>query len=127
MQDIKTIMTADESGAELVDFAKQTAQRLVNDRLARTQIRNIFTEVRKIEAMWPRQQEDAIRRLNMLKPKLSYQRARAREVKYLEKVLTEAIDYVDRAPSEEKDGRFQRFVDLFEAILAYHRAEGGRN
>ena len=123
---VQTIMTADESGAELVNFAQATAQRLVRDRLTRTQIRNIFTEVRQIEAMWPGQ--EASRRLNMLKPKLSYQKARARQMDYLEPILVEAIDSVDQAPSlEEKNRRFERFVDLFEAILAYHRAEGGRS
>lgn len=122
---IKTIMTADESGAELVNFAKATAQRLVKDRLTRSQIRNIFTEVRQIEAMWP--DPDAMRRLNMLKPKLSYSTARARQVEYLETVLCEAIDLVDQAAPELKTQRFERFMDLFEAILAYHRAEGGRS
>ena len=123
---VQTIMTADESGAELVSFAKATAQRLVKDRLTRSQIRNIFTEVRQIEAIWPSQ--EAMRRLNMLKPKLSYSTARSSEVKQLEIVLSEAISLVDQAPNEEeRDKRFQRFMDLFEAILAYHRAEGGRN
>jgi CRISPR-associated protein Csm2 len=122
---VQTIMTADESGAELVNFAKATAQRLVKDRLTRSQIRNIFTEVRQIEAMWPGQ--EAMRRLNMLKPKLSYSTARSPQVDYLEKVLREAIDMVDQAPEGQRDQRFKRFMDLFEAILAYHRAEGGRN
>ncbi len=133
---IHTIMTADESGAELVNFARATAQRLVKDRLTRSQIRNIFTEVRRIEAMWAGGEEpeeiqsrkEALRRLNMLKAKLSYASARARQVNHLEKVLTEAIDEVGKAPSNDvKNERFQRFVDLFEAILAYHRAEGGRS
>jgi CRISPR-associated protein Csm2 len=123
---IQTIMTADESGAELVNFARATAQRLVKDRLTRSQIRNIFTEVRQIEAMWPSQ--DAMRRLNMLKPKLSYSTARSSQVQQLETVLVEAISLVDQAPNdEERNKRFQRFMDLFEAILAYHRAEGGRS
>lgn len=123
---VHTIMTADDSGTELVDFAKATAERLVRDNLTRNQIRNIFTEVRQIEAMWPG--EDAMRRLNMLKPKLSYATARAPQVKYLETVLVEAINEVDQAPNKaERNKCFKRFTDLFEAILAYHRSEGGRN
>jgi len=123
---IHTLMTADDNNAELVNFAKATAERLVKDQLTRSQIRNIFTEVRRIEALWP--EPDAMRRLNMLKPKLSYQTARTRQVEYLEKVLVEAIDEVGKATDlESRTQRFQRFVDLFEAILAYHRAEGGRN
>ena len=125
---IHTIMTADDDGKALVDFAKAAAERLVKDQLSRSQIRNIFTEVRQIEAMWSGNETEAMRRLNMVKPKLSYQSARHRQVKYLEKTLSEAIDEVNKAATlEEKTERFQRFVNLFEAILAYHRAAGGRN
>lgn len=125
---IKIIMTEDKSGAELVDFAKASAIRLVRDRLTRTQIRNIFTEVRQIEAMWTGNKIEAMRRLNMLKPKISYQTARTRQVEYLANILTKAIDEVDQAPTPAlKTERFHRFINLFEAILAYHRSEGGRN
>jgi CRISPR/Cas system CSM-associated protein Csm2 small subunit len=42
--------------------------------------------------------------------------------------MSEAIDMVNQVPAgEERDQRFVRFMDLFEAILAYHRALGGRN
>lgn len=127
---VKTIMTADESGEELVTFARETAIRLANKNLKRNQIRNIFTEVRQIEALWEIDKTKAVRRLNMLKPKMAYQSDRHKEVSYLESVLSEAITEVMNAQkeSEEKmDQAFKRFTDLFEAILAYHRAEGGKN
>lgn len=127
MSNVKTIMTADETGAELVKFADQTADRLVKDNLTRSQIRNIFTEVRRIEALWDADQANALRRLNMLKPKLDYQASRTPSVKYLREVLSQAIDQVSTPLGEARDQRFKRFVDLFEAILAYHRAKGGRN
>jgi len=118
-------MTADEAGAGLVTFAQQAADRLVESKLTRSQIRTVFTEVRQIEAQWGK--PEAIRRLNMLKPKLAYQTARSNSVDYLRLVLSEAIDEVVQSPANKRDERFQRFVDLFEAILAYHRAKGGRN
>jgi CRISPR-associated protein Csm2 len=128
MADVKTIMTADPSGAELVAFAESTADRLVKNNLTRAQIRNIFTEVRRIEALWETKPDDAMRRLNMLKPKLDYQVSRARSVDLLKDVLSQAIDQVEAAGEPvERERRFRRFVDLFEAILAYHRAKGGRN
>jgi CRISPR-associated protein Csm2 len=122
---VQSIMTADESGADLVTFAQQTANVLVKNNLTRSQIRTIFTEVRQIEALWPK--PEAVRRLSMLKPKLAYQSARSNTVSHLRDVLTEAIDQVVQAPADQRDRRFQRFMDLFEAILAYHRAQGGRN
>jgi CRISPR-associated protein Csm2 len=127
MTSIQTIMTQDQTGQELVQFAERTAERLVKDGLTRSQIRNIFTEVRKVEALWEINPEKATRRLTMLKPKLDYQTSRQRHVKGLQSVLTEAIDLVNQAEGEERNKRFQRFMELFEAILAYHRSKGGRN
>jgi len=120
-------MKSDPSGAELVKFAEQTADQLVHHNLTRAQIRNIFTEVRKIEALWDNRHEDALRRLNMLKPKLDYATARNNSVQLLRDVLGKAIDEVNAAEGGERDKRFQKFMDLFEAILAYHRARGGRS
>ncbi len=124
---IHTIMTADESGKELVEFAQQTAKTLVGNNLTRSQIRTIFTEVRQIEAMWETRKADALRRLLMLKPKLAYQTARTPALDQLKTVLSEAVDEVEKASQSQKEQAFKRFVDLFEAILAYHRALGGRN
>jgi len=128
---IHTIMTADQTGEELVKFAERTAEQLVKDELTRSQIRNIFTEMRQIETLWSSESSakktEALRRLNMLKPKLAYQTARSSPVKLLAEVLSEGITSVSTASEEERDQRFTRLVDLFEAILAYHRARGGRN
>lgn len=127
MTDVKSIMRGDPDGSELVLFARQTADKLVHSNLTRTQIRNIFTEVRKIEAMWDVKQEDALRRLNMLKPKLDYATARAKGMSELKVVLNKAIDEVNAVTGDERDKRFKRFMDLFEAILAYHHASDKRN
>lgn len=125
---VKKIMAKGENGNELVTFAEQTAKTLVGNNLTRAQIRNIFTEVRKIEALWNARPKDALWRLNMLKPKLDYQAVRTKPVELLRDVLTNAINQVNEADSDdERNRRFRVLVDLFEAILAYHRAKGGRN
>ncbi|MCX7839377.1 MAG: type III-A CRISPR-associated protein Csm2 [Anaerolineae bacterium] len=126
-QRVQTIMTADPDGKELVLFAEQTADALVKQSLTRSQIRTIFTEVRQIEAIWDKRKGEAIRRLSMLKPKLAYQAARSSTVNQLRDVLSDAIDEVLKAPDDKRDQTFERFVELFEAILAYHRAKGGKN
>ncbi len=137
MSNVQTIMTNDPTGQELVKFAEITAQQLVTNQLTRGQIRNIFTEVRKIEALWDaegvkkpdeRDYNKALRRLVMLKPKMDYQTSRIPQVQRLKEVLAEGIDEVAKGKdNKEKDERFKRFMNLFEAILAYHRAKGGRN
>jgi CRISPR type III-A-associated protein Csm2 len=123
---VQTIMTADKTGEELVAFAQATAKQLVKDSLNRAQIRNIFTEMRQIETMWSRDPGEALRRLNMLKPKLAYQTARSPQLRGLAQVLSEGITLVSAAREDERDDHFTRLVDLFEAILAYHRSEGGK-
>lgn len=125
---IAQIITEDASGDELVKFAEQTAITLVGNNLRNTQIRNIFTEVRKIDALRMQDPDAALRRLQMLKPKLAYQAARQKAVKLLQNVLTEAVNQVAQIQDPEKrEKAFDRFMDLFEAILAYHRANGGKN
>lgn len=115
-------VTVEEAEALGRDLARQ---------LTTSQIRNIFGTVRRIEMNWPEEarsdeeqqrQTRAQRDLLLLKPKMAYQakRERGRGVGTLTRVLTDAIDLVDGDRI-----RFQRFVDFFEAILAYHKAHGG--
>jgi len=127
---VTTIMTADPTGHDMVEFAKQNAQVWKAD-LKRTQIRNIFTEAREIEAGWiDDAPEKSMRRLNLLKAKLAYQQARhekSQGLRGLVDTLTRAIDEVGKASGLQQSERFHRFMELFEAILAYHRAFGGGN
>ena len=71
------------------------------------------------------------RELLLIKPKLAYQYGRATNsggdrkkdgMELLKETLSLAIDQVER----DRD-RFKRFVEFFEAILAYHRCRGGKS
>jgi CRISPR-associated protein Csm2 len=68
----------------------------------------------------------------LLKPKLAYARARAtgneskEALASFEKVLGAGIDAIFRGTKESEFKRFKNFASFFEAILAYHRAEGGK-
>lgn len=104
-------------GRPLVDAAERLGQELRN--LKTSQIRNIYGLVKQMEMSGFDPHEFV-----MLKPKLAYAAARAdskHEAERLRDVLSWAIDAV----GTDQD-RFARFVDFFEAILAYHRAAGGR-
>jgi len=124
---IQIIMTADESGEELVKYAEALAVSLVRGDLKRGQIRTVFGEMRQIESLWRKDPADGLRKLTMLKPKLAYQSARTQPMQPLSAALSEAIDMVIKAPADQREKRFRRFVELFESILAYHRANGGRD
>jgi len=118
---IRTIITQDQPKL-LVDQAEEIGRALSRS-LSKSQIRNVFGTVRQIQMKWAGEAQKAAsyRELLMLKPKLKYQAARTKEVEPLADVLDKAIDHVG-----DDQVRFGRFVDFFEAILAYHTAYGGK-
>jgi CRISPR-associated protein Csm2 len=108
---------------ELVEYAEEIAKVLVNERLTTSQIRSFFSEVRLIEGIVREKKEmtpEVERRLYLLKPKLAYQARQSQGAKELEKALKPTIDC-----AVESKENFLRFIDFFEAILAYHKAKGG--
>ena len=128
---LQTIIT-DPNGAEtLVKTADELGKDLQRQGLSTSQIRAIFGEVRQIEAEWSMGNDHrakARHKLILLKPKMAYRarRERGRAVAALVKVLDPAVDLVVQGKdAKEQDDRFQRFVEFFEAILAYHKAYGG--
>ncbi len=115
-----------ESAKLMVEWGEKIAQKLRNEDLTSSQIRNLFSQVRRIELSWFSNDEAESQRryseLLRLKPRIAYQAARAgKAVQLLADVLIPAIDCVDG----NRD-YFQNFVDFFEAILAYHKALGGK-
>jgi len=117
-QDIEQIIMGNAN--KLIEVAERLGQDFAHG-LSTSQIRNVFGEVRRLQ-MKGKFDQQAARELILLKPKLAYQAGRHRgKVEELAKVLSKAID---RVGSDQE--RFERFVDFFEAILAYHRAYGGK-
>jgi CRISPR-associated protein Csm2 len=107
-----------EGGEILVKEAEQRGKQLARD-LTTSQIRNIYGAVKKMQMKG----ELDSHKLLMLKPKLAYAAKRhGGGVNTLKDVLTQAIDLVG---NDSKN--FNRFVDFFEAILAYHKAYGGKD
>lgn len=129
--DLKAMITkSDPASAKLlVDHAKDLGHQLKNANLTTSQIRALFGEVRQIQAQLSiGEQQRALRKLILLKPKMAYRarRERGRGVEELTSVLDPAIDLVVGGSDQEiQEQHFQRFVDFFEAILAYHKAAGG--
>ena len=117
----------------LVDEAQRFGKELADDRLAKGQIRGAFGTVRQIQASWVAKpdasdgaettaQGAAVEAATRLPGK-----AREPKVGPLADVLTDAIDLVAKADdADAQTQRFGYFVDLFEAILAYHTAAGGK-
>lgn len=89
-----------------------------------SQIRNIYGTVKKLEMASELNEPELL----LLKPRISYATQRNKSLRDLSKQLTSAIDaVVDTGVSaKQKEVRFRRFCQGFEAILAYHRAHGGK-
>ena len=114
---LKRIIT-DEDGAEtLVKEADILGRKFKRDGLKTTQIRAIFGEVRQIQGMWNISDNDedneknthrkkALRRFNLLKPKMAYRaRKEGRKGNVVDKlveILDPAADLVIAEKDEEK-------------------------
>jgi CRISPR-associated protein Csm2 len=130
-QNIASIIEQGDA-AILVEQAKRFGHELAEDKLSKSQIRGAFGTVRQIQATWDeeadeREAKEQLRRVLLLKPRLAYQAKRDPKVEPLAKVLTQSINVVAEGNGlKEQSERFRYFVDLFEAILAYHTAYGGK-
>jgi CRISPR-associated protein Csm2 len=125
----------------LVETAKKIAREMVvkkdNGKLNETnsvstsQVRNIYGTSKKIEMVLDEKNtEELYNKLVLLKPKMAYvngrvnkdsKKVKSRGLVTLVKCLTYAIDQINA-----DYGRMQNFFHFFEAILAYHKAEGGK-
>lgn len=128
---LETIVKDPDGAKTLVEEAKTLGHELVQKKLGTSQIRALFGEVRQIQAQWNMGGDNAAnarRRLILLKPKMAYRakRERSKAVQQLVDVLDPAIDFViaERDHDRQREN-FGRFVEFFEAILAYHKAYGG--
>jgi len=95
----------------------------IKEKVTTSQIRNIYGTVKRLEM----ETEVDLAKVLLLKPRIQYARARNKGLNELAEELCSAIDAIDEGEtSAEKQERFRRFAQGFEAILAYHRAAGGK-
>jgi len=114
-----TLIIDDGDYDHLVKKADKWAEGL-KEKLSTSQIRNIFGEVKQIQL---RGFEKNKNRFKLLKPKLAYasHRSGSNCPKEFSNLLEDAISAVG-----DNEVKFERFVDLFESLLAYHKAWGGK-
>lgn len=131
---IKTIIEKGDPET-LVALAERAGQELKRLEATRSQVRNVFGTVRQIQMRWQRPDSPgalaSYRDVVLLRPKLAYyankeKKEKARGMQYLQSVLTPALELI-RGDEAERYQRFNRFVDFFEAIVAYHQAAGAKD
>ena len=125
-QQVKSWVTSGPQ-LDLLQAAEELGKQLYKDKLTTSQIRQVFTRLKSIEAKGYSGQRTEFM---MLKPYIAYAAGRQGKVQGLE-TFKEKITY-RRRPSpasesqEEQQKRFYNFCKFFEAVLAYHRASGGK-
>ncbi len=97
--------------------------REISRQVSTSQIRGIFGSIKKMEMAGDLDMPSLL----LLKPRIAYAVARSRNLRDLGDELQSAIDAVDKSDDDkQRRARFRRFCQGFEAILAYHRAAGGK-
>ena len=112
-----------EAGAKiLVEWADKLGAIFKATGLTSSQIRNFFGVIRSIQQQGFSKSQQK-RQFILLLPKIEYAAARANKLGMngFRDVLKASIEAV----GQDADN-FQRFIEFFEAILAYHRAYGGK-
>lgn len=116
---------------ESVRFAEEFGKELAKaeydaEPLTTSQLRKFFGEVKRQQMMTEFNETEFI----MLKPKLAYAVGRAKQngrrgkkqrIEDFYLVMADAIDKV--IDSADKEKAFKNFITIFEAIVAYHKAE----
>jgi len=118
-----TITFMEEHGRKLCDISDKN-NTVGKNALTTSQIRNIYAEIKRIEA---KGYENSKTEFLLLKPKLAYNVARVtrnsqdNKIKDFQQVFNQAYEAVKNAED------FNRFVQLMEGIIAYHKVYGGKD
>ena len=108
---------------EMVEYAevmgKYMAKPDTGSPLTNSQIRNVYGEIKRIQMKGYEQNHSSFL---LLKPKMAYAAGRQDAVglKLLQEIFNAAYGYVN---TEET---FKNFCNFMEAVLAYHKAYGGK-
>ncbi len=116
------------SDAEMIAFSEQVGGFLAKggpeQQLSTSQIRNIFGEIKRIQ-LKGLSDPAALASFMLLKPKVAYAEGRKQNQGIF--VFRRYFDSAWATVLENDRGRrFENFCYLLEAILAYHKANGGK-
>jgi CRISPR-associated protein Csm2 len=117
-----------QAAKKLVEWSEHLGEFLARRGLTTSQIRKVFGEVRRLWMEAQKGWTDVLtRKVHLLIPKLEYAARKEVAVKALRAVLVPSIrEVLEGENHDEIRKRFERFVEFFEAILAYHYAFGGK-
>ena len=105
----------------LVDYAEKAGKFMAKKGLTNSKIRSIYGEIKRIQMSEFEKEKSAF---ILLKPKMAYALGRDANNEGL-KLFKEIFDLSSSNVTDQKS--FQNFCNFMEAILAYHKANGGKD
>jgi CRISPR-associated protein Csm2 len=111
----------------LIEDTQKLGKKLVDDKLKTTQVRKFLDAIKRLKAEMKTESGENIfsstvrDKTQFLRVQLAYAAGRHKEVQPLKRVLEAAIEKVYEKPD------FEKLVQLIESIIAYHKAEGGKD
>lgn len=117
----KASWITDEASKDLVDYAEEAGLFMAKNGLTNSKIRSIYGEIKRIQMGSFDNEKSSF---YLLKPKVAY--ALGRDDKNEGLRLFKMI--FDRSSEDVSDQKsYQNFCGFIEAILAYHKAYGGKD
>jgi CRISPR-associated protein Csm2 len=111
----------EEATANLVLFAEKVGGFMAKNGLTNSKIRNVYGEIKRIQMGEFEKEKSSF---YLLKPKVAYALGRDEKnegLKLFKKLFDECFGYVTNQKS------YLNFCNLMEAVLAYHKANGGKD
>lgn len=122
----QTIIQMVENGIDELIPLEDLARKLVSKQVKTNQIRKLFGAIRQIEAKGFGAKETLVD-VKMLEPRLAYAYGKAAGTsKDGLKLLYDSLKEPIRKIGDDVN-KFKNFVMVVEAIVAYHKAEGGQD
>ena len=107
--------------SSLVEYAEKAGKFMAKNNLTNSKIRSIYGEIKRIQMGEFEKEKSSF---YLLKPKVAYALGRDDKnegLKLFKKVFDKASDYVKNQKS------YENFCNFIEAVLAYHKAYGGKD
>lgn len=108
-----------EATEELIDYAEQAGIFMAKNGLTNSKIRSIYGEIKRIQMGEFAKEKSSF---YLLKPKVAYALGRDANNEGL-KLFKKIFDLCSKDVVDQKS--YQNFCNFMEAILAYHKANGG--
>ena len=105
----------------MISFAEENGKYMADNGLTNSKIRSIYGEIKRIQMG---QFEEEKSSFYLLRPKVAYALGRDKNNRGLQR-FKQIFDEAARLVTNGEE--YQNFCNFLEAILAYHRANGGKD